>query len=77
MKQITLSASEFKAKCLRLLDEVAEGKTLVITKHGREVARVAPVAPPKRSLRGTWKGLIKIRGDIVHFDTSHDWESNR
>lgn len=38
-----ITASQFKARCLRLLDEVAEsGETLVITKHGRPVARVVP-----------------------------------
>ena len=78
MKSHTVAASEFKAKCLRLLDEVeAKGEVLVITKRGRPVARVVPVSPPRRSLRGTWKGLVKIKGDIVHFDTSQDWESNR
>ena len=77
MKNTTIAASEFKAKCLRLLDDVEEGETLVITKRGRPVARVVPVSPPRRSLRGTWKGLVKIKGDIVHFDTSRDWESNR
>ena len=77
MKSTTVTASEFKAKCLRLLDEVEEGKTLVITKRGRKVARVSPISLPQRSLRGTWKGLVKIKGDIVHYDTSHDWESSR
>jgi prevent-host-death family protein len=78
MKPMTLAASEFKAKCLRLLDRVeAEGETLVITKRGRPVAKVVPVSPPKRSLRGSWKGQVKIKGDIVHFDTRRDWESSR
>jgi prevent-host-death family protein len=78
MKPVTLAASEFKAKCLRLLDRVeAEGETLVITKRGRPVAKVVPVSSPKRSLRGSWKGLVKIKGDVVHFDTSQDWESSR
>ena len=78
MKNTTIAASEFKAKCLRLLDEIeAEGEVLVITKRGRPVARLVPVSPPKRSLRGTWKGLLRIKGDIVHFDTSQNWESNR
>ena len=77
MKSTTVAASEFKAKCLRLLDDVEEGETLVITKRGRPVARVVPVSPPRRSLRGTWKGLVKIKGDIVHFDTGREWESNR
>ena len=44
-KEIT--ATQFKAKCLRLLDQVAEtGESLVITKHGRPVARVEPPLRP-------------------------------
>ena len=78
MKQTILAVSEFKAKCLRLLSQVEEdGDTLVITKRGRPVAKVVPVSLPKRSLRGSWKGMVKIKGDIVHFDTTPDWESNR
>jgi prevent-host-death family protein len=42
-----ITATQFKARCLRLLDEVAEsGETLVITKHGRPVARVEPPLRP-------------------------------
>lgn len=52
-KQIT--ATQFKARCLRLLDEVAEsGETLVVTKRGRPVARVEPSAP-RPDLRGSVK----------------------
>lgn len=48
-----VTATRFKAECLGLLDRVAEtGQELVITKHGRPVARVVPAAVP-RSLRGT------------------------
>ena len=53
MREIT--ATQFKARCLRLLDEVAEtGEPLVITKHGRAVARLEP---PVRAadLRGSAK----------------------
>ncbi len=78
MKITTIGASEFKAKCLHLLDELEEnGGGLIITKRGRPVAKVIPISAPKRSLRGTWKGLIKIKGDIVHCDNSEIWESNR
>jgi prevent-host-death family protein len=78
MKQTLVGISEFKAKCLRLLDQVDEtGETLVITKRGRPLAKVVPVSPQKRSLRGSWKGLVHIKGDIVQFDTSQDWESRR
>ena len=77
MKETTLAASEFKAKCLRLLDEVAEqGKSIIITKRGRPIAKVAPIEPPAKSLRGSWKG-VKIKGDIVHFGVGDEWESAR
>lgn len=73
-----VAASEFKAKCLRLLDRVeAEGETLVITKRGRPVAKIMPVSAPKRILRGSWKGLVTVKGDVVHFDTGQDWENGR
>lgn len=55
-----ISATEFKAKCLRLLDEVQRtGEDLVISKRGRPVARlVAAKAPqPWLALRG--KGIFK------------------
>ena len=39
----TMKASEFKAKCLKLMDDVAEsGEEIVITKNGRPVSRLAP-----------------------------------
>jgi prevent-host-death family protein len=42
----TICASEFKAKCLKLMDQVAAtGDTLVITKRGKPVARVLPARP--------------------------------
>lgn len=56
-------ASTFKAKCLALLDRVAEtGEPLVITKRGRPVARVVPM-PSSRS--GSLRGSVSVRGDIV------------
>lgn len=46
-------ASEFKARCLRLLDLVAEsGVEYVVTKHGRPVAKVVPLDEPP-SLEGS------------------------
>ena len=78
MKESTVTASEFKAKCLRLLDEVADhGNSLIITKRGRPVARVAAIEPVRKALRGSWKGRIKIKGDIVSFNVANEWESAR
>jgi prevent-host-death family protein len=53
---VTISASEFKAKCLHLLDEVQRtGQELVVSKRGRPVARVVPENTPKPwlALRGS------------------------
>lgn len=56
-----VKASEFKAKCLKLLDEVAAtGEPIVVTKHGKPVARVERVASTAKSLRGCMKGRIEI-----------------
>lgn len=63
----TIQASEFKAKCLALMDEVARtGKTIVVTKNGKPVAELRPHrAPRAKSLIGLHKGQITVRGDIV------------
>lgn len=61
-----ITATQFKARCLRLLDEVAEsGETLVITKHGRPVARVEPPMRPD-DLRGSIKFNISD-DELIHF----------
>jgi len=53
MRTRTVSASQFKAQCLAMLDEVAAtGEEVVVTKRGRAVARVAPIAEPE-SLQGS------------------------
>lgn len=44
MKERVVKASEFKASCLALMDEVAStGRALVVTKRGKPVVRVTPV----------------------------------
>ena len=61
-----ISAAEFKATCLDLMDEVERtGTSVVVTKRGRAVARLAPVRVQIRSAFGLMKGRIVIRGNIV------------
>jgi prevent-host-death family protein len=70
--QRRISASEFKSKCLALLDEVAETKaTLVITKRGKAVAHVSPAEEP-RSLLGTVEFLVS--DDELIQPLYEDWE---
>jgi prevent-host-death family protein len=53
MKERAIPAGEFKAKCLALLDEVeTRGRSIVVTKRGRPVARIVPLGRG-RPLRGT------------------------
>jgi prevent-host-death family protein len=78
MKEATITISEFKAKCLGLIEGVAGGgESIIITKHGKAVAKVIPILASRKSTKGSWKGLVEIRGDIVHFDASEDWEAIR
>lgn len=58
----SIAASEFKAKCLEVLDRVArDGSAYVVTKRGRPVARVVPVdRPAARTIRGSVTYLTDI-----------------
>jgi prevent-host-death family protein len=72
----SIKASEFKAKCLKLMDEVAEtGEPLVITKSGKPIAQLVPLRERPKSLWGAHKGLIEIKGDIIS-PIDVDWEAN-
>jgi prevent-host-death family protein len=62
----TVKASEFKAKCLAMLDEVERTReTVVITKRGKPVTELIPHTAPKRNARGILKGRTEIIGDII------------
>ena len=72
-----VSASEFKAKCLQILDDVADHHTsVVVTKHGKPVARLIPIEDQRQPLGGSWQGSVQVHGDLLDFDTSLDWETN-
>ena len=71
-KPTTIGAAAFKAGCLKLLDTLGpEG--LVVTKHGRPVARVLPFSATLAPFIGTMAGAIEVRGDIE--STGVSWEA--
>jgi len=75
MKEVAIS--EFKAKCLALLDQVQKTKKpILITRHGKPVAEVVPPSPaPVADWIGSMKGTAKIVGDIVApASDESDWE---
>jgi prevent-host-death family protein len=60
----TIAASRFKEQCLALLDRVGpEG--IVITKHGKPIAKLIPIRTESAGLIGSLKGKIKIKGSIL------------
>ena len=75
VKQRVMKASEFKAKCLQLMDEVAEtGEAVVITKNGKPVSKLVPVDERPKTLFGALKDTIKIHGDIIS-PIDVEWEA--
>jgi len=70
-----IKASEFKAKCLALLDEVERSRErVVITKRGRPVAELVPHTGKNRNAWGILKGELFIEGDIIS-PIDVEWEA--
>lgn len=72
-----IQAGEFKAKCLELMDRVAEDhEEIVITKRGKPIAKLVPFeAEPEKPLFGSMKGSAEILGDIIS-PIDVKWEAN-
>jgi prevent-host-death family protein len=73
-----VSISEFKAKCLALLEQVRKTRRpLRITRHGKPVAEVVPPSPivDRSAWIGSMKGRMEILGDIISPAADEDeWE---
>jgi prevent-host-death family protein len=62
----TIPAGAFKTNCLSLMDEVeAKRETVVITKHGRPVAKLVPVNADVDEIFGFLSGKGSVTGDVV------------
>ena len=71
----SITASEFRAKCLALMDEVAEtGEEIVITKRGKPTARLVPLRESHRAPFGLYKDRMEILGDIISPIDDMEWE---
>ena len=70
----TMKASEFKAKCLKIMEEVAAtGEAVLITKNGVPISQLIPATRRPETLFGALKGSVSINGDMVSpVDTSWD-----
>jgi prevent-host-death family protein len=75
MKTEKVGAGVFKAKCLSLLDEVEKRHLqLIITKHGKPMAKLVPIDDKKSSLYGCMKNSVVIKQDIVA-SMDEKWEA--
>ena len=76
---MTIKASEFKARCLKLMDDIsANGGEIVITKNGHPVSRLVPYRERPNSLFGIDRDKIEIHGNIVEsLDTVWEIESGK
>ena len=70
MKQI--AAAKFKEQCLAILDQV-DPEGIVITKHGKPVAKLLPIRSEPGALIGALRGKIKVAGDL--FSTGVKWDA--
>ncbi|MDR1031967.1 MAG: type II toxin-antitoxin system prevent-host-death family antitoxin [Holosporales bacterium] len=62
--EITIQASEFKAKCLKLLDDVRKGDTFLITKRGIPFAKLSAPSVESKRLFGAMQNSFTENDDI-------------
>jgi prevent-host-death family protein len=68
-----MQASTFKAQCLAVLDDVARTRTtVVVTKHGKAVARLVPVDEPDTTLGSV---TLLTDEDDDFFGTGESWDA--
>lgn len=75
----SMRAGEFKARCLKVMDQVeATRGPVIITKQGRPVAKLVPVDRRGDDIFGCLNGVVEIVGDIGSpLVAPEDWEANR
>ena len=75
----TMPAGQFKARCLRVMDEVnSTRQPVLITKKGKPVAKLVPAEPASDDFLGKLSAVIKIVDDITQpIEDPDAWESAR
>lgn len=65
MKRI-VQAGVFKARCLKMMDEVEKTKNpLIVTKHKIPIVKIVPIQNEKQTLFGKMRGTSRVKGDII------------
>jgi prevent-host-death family protein len=74
VQEKTIGAAQFKQQCLALLDSVGPDG-IVITKHGKPVARLVPIEAASRELLGALRGKLRIKGETLSTLVAWDAQS--
>jgi antitoxin (DNA-binding transcriptional repressor) of toxin-antitoxin stability system len=74
MSMMTMNVSKFKEQCLSLVDHL-DASGIVITKHGKPVAKIIPIQSSCAHLIGAMKGKIRIKGDVL--STGLEWDAGQ
>ena len=69
---VTITASEFKAKCLNIMDNLND-EGVVVTKRGKPVARIVPYEQGFAQFIGCMEGKVEVYGDIM--STGVEWDA--
>jgi len=73
MASETVNVYDAKTRLSRLLAQVEEGAEIVISRHGRPVARLVPYRPDRAERRpGLWKDRVSITAEFDRFSDSDD-----
>ena len=72
MTMIRYPAGKFKEQCLAILDRLGPDG-IIVTKHGRPVARVLPIERDSADLIGALRGRIRVKGDLK--STGVTWDA--
>jgi antitoxin (DNA-binding transcriptional repressor) of toxin-antitoxin stability system len=79
----TIGVTAFKAQCLGLIDEVAQGKTdrIVLLKHNRPIAAIVPIdqeAHADSDLWGAMRGTVTITPGVdLTESTGEIWDAEQ
>ena len=72
-----IQAGKFKARCLKLMDQVQRTKKkIIITKRNKPIAQLIPIEESEISLFGKMKGTVHIIGDIIA-PIDEVWDASR
>ncbi len=74
-KPRTVPAGQFKAKCLQIMDEIAQTREpVIVTKFGKPVVKIVPVIEEKFDIVGAMRGSVLWEGDIIS-PIDVEWEA--